>query len=41
MIIIWSEETLKHILGGDSLGLHRISEQIYWISLRLLKAGCA
>jgi len=26
MIITWSEETLKHILGRDSIGLHGISE---------------
>jgi len=26
MIITWSEEMLKHILGGDSIGLHGISE---------------
>jgi len=26
MIIIWSEETLKHILGGGLVGLYEISE---------------
>jgi len=31
-IITWSEETLKYISGGDSIGLYRIRAQIYWMS---------
>jgi len=40
MIITWSEETLKHILGGNRIAWN-FRVQIYWISLQSLEAGRA